>query len=88
MARNGDASRERAWGGSFTCGLLASPTAGGVAARLFSASRQALDVARCNYLPREVFFLGFGLEGAFFDDSGDDLGNFFAGMADPFRSAE
>ena len=34
------------------------------------------------YLPREVFFLGLALDGDFFDVSGEDVGNFFAGMAD------
>lgn len=39
-------------------------------------------------MPREVFFLGLGLDGDFFGVSAEDLCDFFAGMTDPFRSVD
>ena len=38
-------------------------------------------------MPREVFFLGLGLDGAF-GVSAEDLCDFFADMTDPFRSVD
>jgi hypothetical protein len=43
---------------------------------------------RPGYLPREVFFLGLGLDGDFFGVSAEDLCDFFVGMTDPYDQAE
>jgi hypothetical protein len=48
---------------------------------LFRGTHPAANASGCSYLPREVFFLGFGLADVIFGVSAGSLGNLFADIA-------